>query len=420
MHFVLAMAGLPAYGNHGGAQTCMGIVKAMLKKGHKVTVLSFYDESDWNPYLPHRYENEETLKVLGVNIEYINYNHYNLIQNCSYSKLKKIFNPSIADIYYWYFLRNVAREKVALINPDAIFCYHFEPLAALFEQIQIPMVAGIGDPTHTPSRAWCNAIPWQQFLRRLKAEINAMRIEKITVPMMKRMLSSCKRVGAFAAHYADWLKTVGFNDARYFQSPIADPLENKDWRKERENNRQNLKVPKILMIGDLTGTATRLGLILFAEKVLPVLTKLMGNNPFEVHIVGRGEPPANIAEILQNHPAIKLRGRIDPADKEFLSADCLFVPTPIDLGIRVRILTAFSFACPVIAHPANAAGIKELKNNDNCLLGSDGQSLAEALYKVITDTSLRQQLEKNGRQCFENFFLDEVAGARIVELMEAL
>ena len=42
---VLALAGLPSMGNHGGAQTCYGIIKALIKQ-YDIHVISFYEKSN--------------------------------------------------------------------------------------------------------------------------------------------------------------------------------------------------------------------------------------------------------------------------------------------------------------------------------------------------------------------------------------
>ena len=109
----------------------------------------------------------------------------------------------------------------------------------------------------------------------------------------------------------------------------------------------------------------------------------------------------------------------DPSD-EFLSADALVVPTPIKLGTRVRILTAFSYGCPVVAHEANALGIPELAARRNVLLGSSADELADAIVRVTGDDVLRRRLEDGGRTTFERWFAPGVAAERLVELLGSI
>src|SRR3989344_2470204 len=77
-HFVFFQAGLPSHSNHGGAQTCMGLIEEMRREGHAVTLLSLYDiNPKTNPYLKDRTPNEETLKKLGVPIRFVEFDQEN-------------------------------------------------------------------------------------------------------------------------------------------------------------------------------------------------------------------------------------------------------------------------------------------------------------------------------------------------------
>ena len=82
------------------------------------------------------------------------------------------------------------------------------------------------------------------------------------------------------------------------------------------------------MIGHLRGIATISGLQIFAESILPALTRELGPDGFEVHVVGGYDPPAAAGNAF-DHPAVVRRGQIEPPDDEFLAADVLLVPTPL-------------------------------------------------------------------------------------------
>ena len=65
---VLALAGLPSMGNHGGAQTCYGIIQA-LRKQYDIHVISLYEPGQ---YSKDKKENEKLLNNLKIKISYIN------------------------------------------------------------------------------------------------------------------------------------------------------------------------------------------------------------------------------------------------------------------------------------------------------------------------------------------------------------
>ena len=172
------------------------------------------------------------------------------------------------------------------------------------------------------------------------------------------------------------------------------------------------------MIGHLRGISTISGLNVLVEHVLPRLTLELGAEGFEVHVVGDYEPPDVLRGSLE-HPAVRLRGHVEPPDDEFLRADVLLVPTPIRTGPRVRILAGFSFGCCVVAHSANRLGIPALAHGENALLG-ESDHLAKLTLEALRDGALRERLGAAGRRLYESRFTPEKAGGRIVEELQRI
>lgn len=425
VELVLAMAGLPSYGNHGGAQTCMGLIKGMLACNYKVTVLSLYDNNKENPYFKYKEANENSLKALGVNTIYINYDQINMYPEKNKQKMKtfgylrnKLFG-NMVDSYPWVTLKSKTEKVLKRTNPDVIFCYHFEPLAAMYGVHTAPKIAGVGDPTHAPYEAKITENKPKDAPKYVKNRIGAALQKRKLTPLMREMLNDCNLCGAFAYHYSKWYNSIGVKNVEYFRTPLADPLEGKDWQDARKKSRIKLKKPRIMLMGDLRGTATKLGLKIFISESLKELDKRYGEEGYEVHIIGGGRLDESLKKFIKNDQVI-LRGRVDPPNDEFLKADVLVVPTPVDLGIRVRILTAFSFGCPVVAHNSNAKGIPELENNENVLMDETGVGLANCIMNIIENDAIREKLENNGRNTFEKKFKDDIACAKIVKSVESL
>ena len=86
----------------------------------------------------------------------------------------------------------------------------------------------------------------------------------------------------------------------------------------------------------------------------------------------------------------------------------------------MRILTAFSYGCPVVAHESSALGIPELADGYNALLADDAEGLADSIVRVVRDGKLRTRLRENGRETFDRWFAPDVAAARVLELLTSL
>ena len=147
----------------------------------------------------------------------------------------------------------------------------------------------------------------------------------------------------------------------------------------------------------------------------------MPEGSWEFHLVGGffDTMPMPLQDRLKQFK-VKIRGQISPPDDEFFSSHVVLVPTPIELGIRVRIVTAFSFGSCVVAHVANKRGIPELEDSKNCLLGNSGEELAQACRRALVDTELRHMLEAGARNTYESSFSLAKAGGDIARSLEEL
>jgi Glycosyl transferases group 1 len=427
MHCAVAMAGLPAPGNHGGALTCWGIVRGLRDAGHRVSVVSLFDRRASNPYLADEDQNQRALAALGVGLETIEFGaelfdraiapHWRRTARHALSLLGAVDAATLDALYPFGRLRPAVTEALERLAPEVVFCYHFEPLAATVGYTGPARMAGVGDPLHLPIRAaWQSARPTLTagYARRTIAMLYAARVYP---PLMITMLRECRAVGAFAAHYASWLRTRGLPAAAYLRTPLVDPVGD-DWQRTRDTHAIGSKL-RVLLIGDLAGTATITGLDLLARQTLPRLEELLGPDGFELRLVGRGEPPSALARLL-DRPSVRMVGPVEPADAEFLSCDVLLVPTPVTLGIRVRILMGLAYGCCIVAHRANTAGIPELVHGENCLLPSTGVGLAEEAARVGLDEALRRGLQVGARGTYERFFSTVAAASPIVRKLEEL
>ncbi len=248
--------------------------------------------------------------------------------------------------------------------------------------------------------------PPAALLQRLGSWSYARRADARIYGLLRRYDS----VGIFGAHYAELARRHGVK-AWYAPSPIEDP------HVLRPGERPS-GPPRILLIGHLRGIATISGLRVLVDDVLPRLDAELGSGGYEARVVGAYAPPEALRGALR-HPAIRLTGAVEPPDEEFLGADVVLVPTPIETGPRVRILTAFSYGCCVVAHRANALGIPELADGENALL-AETDSLAAATLRALRDPPLRERLGAAGRELYEARFTPERAGGRIVRELEEL
>jgi glycosyltransferase involved in cell wall biosynthesis len=304
------------------------------------------------------------------------------------------------------------------LSPEVLLADGVSAVTAA-HRLPVPKLAFIGDP---PGYSRRERLRWDQthprglgrdaLLYQLGSRTYALRADRRLLAMLRDYDS----VGIFGAHRAEWARRHGVH-AWYVRSPIVDAI-GPSWAEQRRALGPNPK-PRILLIGHLRGIATISGLHVFVDEVLPELTKALGPEGFDVEIVGAHDPPAALGPALNKHPAVHLRGHVEPPDEEFLRADVVLVSTPIETGPRVRILSAFSYGCCVVAHEANRLGIPQLVHEENVLL-ADTDGLARETLRALADPELRARLGHRGRELYESEFTPENAGTTIVHELERL
>jgi hypothetical protein len=416
MRLTLCTCGLPGPAYHGGAVTCWAIVRAAVSMGHRISVLSLFDTSSANPYLNSRQEQHDLHTKLGVSVKFVEFDLARLKRPYTRGSIARTVSPLAEELTPLSLIRNEAEKRLAETNPEATFVYHFDALSGLFGTKVSPIFAGVGDLWHLPGMFNWEMSPFS--LRKYSIGLLGALVKKRQAEVaMVEMLKQCQRAGAFAAHYAQWLTTQLDRDhSIYLRTPAHDPVKS-DWRNLRDQGQSRNSIPRILMIGDIAGTAARGGLRILGEHIVPALLKEFGPNGFEIHLVGGGQLEPSLQYISQ-FPCVKVRGRVTPPDEEFLRADILLVPTPFTLGIRVRIITGFSYGSCILTHEANAAGIPEIQHESNALVGRTGSELAQLLIRAVADKTLRTKLEAGARKTFEDHFAEDVAGRAIVSMLE--
>lgn len=414
MRVATVFAGLPNPWRAGGPLTHWATLGSLVEAGHDVVfcALPWEDEQRRDAKL-------EALAELGVRVREVERPRVAAAENGRWgaraSYLRSLAWPDDLVLFPDSALAEPLAAAIEAEDPDVVLA-HATPAISAAAGLPRPKLALTSDPPGLSRRLRTQLAPtyaWRlgrdELLYRLGATTFAHRADRRFLELLRGFDS----VGVFAAHHAEWARRHGV-PAWYASSPIVDAA-GPEWRERRAAAGRG-SVPRILMIGHLRGISTISGLQVLVDDVLPRLTAELGPDGFEVHVVGDYEPPESLRAGL-DQAAVRLRGHVEPPDDEFLRADVVLVTTPIRTGPRVRILTAFSFGCCVVAHSANRLGIPALAHGENVLLGESGR-LAQLTIEALRAPTLRDRLGTAGRRLYESRFTPERAGGRIAEELE--
>ena len=420
MNVAVVISGIvPSPDAGGAALTARTIVRYLLERNHTVGVVVLLEPEHEDPAegVDRRVAD---LRTLGVEVRLLRSRSGRVFGEMSAdlrSRLRRAWQPSDEELFPTSVDASAVADAVRELEPDVAYVYHWEALAATRTlRGHVPRLATVVDlPQLSLLYRW-RARP-RKLGRAGLAHLLWLQARLRRQPrLMVELLNECDASGNFAAHHAEWLRRRGAAGCVYLRTPVADP--GLRWPAAREQQRAHDR-PRLLLIGHLRGISTQEGLDAFARSALPRLEEALGPEGFEVRLAGGYEAPPHLRKAL-DRPAVRFLGHVKQPDAEFAGADALVVPTSIPLGTRVRILSAFSYGCPVVAHEANARGIPELAHESNVLLARTGRDLADGFLRLAGDRELQRRLEMQGRETYERFFAPEVAAGQIEQALARL
>ena len=410
MRVAFAIGGIPSLGHSGSTIASWIIISELLAAGHDVTAVLLPAAYLLDGTSPKRFEELErlgaTVRVIDVPPPPAPSSRW----RARASFVRSVVRPDDGALFPS--MRARAAVDAALAGADTGLAFGIEAIAAT-AGARVPMLAALSHPPGVARRVRARYARTERSVLGHASERSFLaRADSRTAGLLRQFPS----VAVFSRHHADWAARHGAK-AWYAHYPMPD-LAGPDWRERRATGKPNPKA-RILMIGHLRGIGTISGLHLLVPSILPLLTEALGEDGFEVHVVGGQEPPEEFREGLA-HPAVRLRGQITDPANEFFAADVLLAPNPTVTGASARILSGLTFGNCIVAHTDSLVGIPELIDGENSLLATTGLEHAEAVLRALGDAELRDRLGDGARTLFEQAFDAPVAAARIVSELERL
>lgn len=405
--------GIPNPSTGGGPLTAYTVLRHLLESGDDVTVFALHDRDYHDAAGAELSARISHLREVGAEVVPIPSNAAAAVDAAPRdlrSRIRRSLRPPLDELYPHAVDAARVRTAVSQTTCNVAFVYHFEALAGSRE-LEIPRVAGVGDPSHLPAYyRWRDALPSRAALRQT---IRVQAIMRTQPRYTAALLEECTAYGAFAAHHAEWLRAHGAPRCAYFRTPVPDEAGSDCLARRRP--RPAGAPPRILLLGQLKGIVTIDGLRVF-EQVIPRLDEAFGPDGYVVDVVGGGDPPRQLSRLFE-HPAVRRHGHADGAGAWLQQTDVLAVPTSIPLGIRVRIVSGFSWGTPIVAHAASALGIPELQDGVNALLATSPREMGEQIVRLVNDGELRERLGRGARATYERYFSPPVAAEAIAQAL---
>jgi glycosyltransferase involved in cell wall biosynthesis len=166
----------------------------------------------------------------------------------------------------------------------------------------------------------------------------------------------------------------------------------------------------VAFIGGTTPFPNQDALAMFTEQVLPHLRALAPRG----RITWIGRATSDQQTHYRRRYGIELTGYVDDVAPLVRAARCHIVPLRVGGGTRLKILTAWAAAKPVVSTSIGCEGLAA-NEGANILVRDDPAAFAAAIADVLEDAPLRRRLGDEGRATVERLYSWEAIGERMVD-----
>ena len=152
---------------------------------------------------------------------------------------------------------------------------------------------------------------------------------------------------------------------------------------------------EIVFVGGYTWFPNRDGMEYFAKEILPSIRKYHPSVP----ITWVGRAPDDVIHRM-SHIGIHMTGYVKDIRPFVARAKCFIVPLRVGGGTRLKILDAWSLGKAIVSTSAGCEGLA-VETGSNILVADSTADFAACVSRVLNDDTLRERLERNGRQTVE-------------------
>jgi glycosyltransferase involved in cell wall biosynthesis len=169
---------------------------------------------------------------------------------------------------------------------------------------------------------------------------------------------------------------------------------------------------RLIFTGSFRYSANYDAMVWFLDEVFPRVQALLPE--VTLTITGdHGNKP------LPTNKSVKLTGFVDDIMPLISSAGCSIVPLRVGGGTRLKILEAMALGTPVVTTSKGAEGL-DVQDGYHLLIANTPDAMASAIFRLSTETGLRDNLITNARKLVKEKYDCKVVLPRFLNLVQSL
>jgi glycosyltransferase involved in cell wall biosynthesis len=295
------------------------------------------------------------------------------------------------------------RELVAEVKPDFLWGEHRLP--SLFAWRAVPE-----RPLVHSHQDWAWRLNWKEFrgaTSRARLLFNCWALWRVETSLVRHAAGN---VSASVSDAAEFVR-LGSRHTAYLPTTYPEPP---------TADVDGLTGPvRLVHLGAMKTTASRIGLARFLDTALADLWKQMSEPP-ELWVIGSLEGAEEPLRHKLKDPRVVCTGFVRDLSSVLRPYDIHVVPWEYNTGSRTRIPIALSRAQVIVATKASAACLPELRDGENCCLVDDLAAMARLLPTLVCDETRRHRLGDAARTTFHQHFTRKAIQPRFDEFISEL
>ncbi len=171
------------------------------------------------------------------------------------------------------------------------------------------------------------------------------------------------------------------------------PLSSSPWQRRPQPGR-------VLYVGSAHAVNIQ-GLRWFLKEVWPRVLVRMPEAVFHIcGTVGEAFP--------ESMPQVRKWGLVDDLSLEYAEAALVVVPLLIGTGLKIKLVEALQYGCPVVSTSPGLQGLAFAENR--CVVrANSAEEMAEAIHQLLTNETECRRMEDQARIVIEDYFLPAVS-----------
>ena len=282
-------------------------------------------------------------------------------------------------------------EKIIYFKPDIFFLYG---LFAIFISRNLNSIKRFAPMCENPLRISLAKLKYQTNFKNFIFRIYDLYRSWFLMREISNIFNDCDLKGHSSEDFRkDFIKN-GVKSIKYYNHPYPKV----PYIFKNQNYHLDKKI-KLLIVGALST-------VNWAQfKIIKkyILNKLENENELDIEIRLVGSKKHKYFNKLYNSKFISCPGYVEKISDEFMNCDIFFSPTPIKLGLRVRLIEAMAYGKCLLVSKYDQEAFPLLVHNHNCHVINKIEDVYEDIKYLSNNPKLRNKLSLKARDDYLNF-----------------